>query len=235
LEIGIVDINDARGSVKEDLNSTLIICLEKLGEAHHNTHEDLCLHTNHELFPAHILYLAVLGRSLEQLEGFLLLFKEKQYGNCIALLRMQMDSIMRFFGVLNAEDMHDIANRLANGDQLRNLEDKDGKKMRDGYLHKLLDKINPGFSHDYDYACGFVHFSQEHFLQLLNRSWGEERTEISLRLGSDYELMGESDATILLASFYKYTNGILGLNELLEEKSKNYDVAELKLRYQSLQ
>jgi hypothetical protein len=123
---------------------------------------------------------------------------------------------------------------MCNGERLASLKDESGKEMRDGYLHKLLDEMNPGFSADYDYACGFIHFSQEHFQQLLGRSWDEDDSKTSLRVGSDYEHTDKSDEMMLLLAFYRYTIFVFKLTELLEEKSKNYSLAELKLRYRRL-
>lgn len=230
----VIDLENKREFTKSELSSSLLSILDGLKEEHFKVEEALLLQVDYQLFPAHILYLSVLSRSLEQLEGFLLLFRAKQYGNCIALLRMQMDSIMRFYGVMRAKDIHDTAERLCNGDRLANLKDESGEKMKDVYLHKLLDEMNPGFSQHYDYACGFIHFSQEHFLHLLDRSWDQDLGKTSLRLGSDYGHVDESDENKLLLAFFKYTNSILKLSQLLEEKSNNYSLAELKLRYRKL-
>jgi hypothetical protein len=96
MKMTVTDLGNKREPAKSELGSSLLRQLEGLREEHFEVEEELFRQVDHQLFPAHILYLSVLSRSLEQLEGFLLLFKVKQYGNCIALLRMQMDSIMRF-------------------------------------------------------------------------------------------------------------------------------------------
>ena len=233
----VIDLEAKRKDSTPDVRDWLLQLLEGLRDKHYTTEDKLFSQADHLLFPAHLLYISVLSRSLEQLEGFLFLFKKKQYGNCIALSRMQMDSIMRFYGVLITEDMHETANELCKGVRLNTLKDRDGNKMTDGYLNNLLSKANPDKRIDRvdKNACGFIHLSQTHFFQMLGRSWDNESGEIRPRVGSDYEHLEDSDITSLLINFLTYTHNILEMAEVLHEESQKYNVAELRIRYRRLE
>jgi hypothetical protein len=235
--VTIIDLEEKRKKIPPSLNEALYGALESLRNEHFLTEEAFSAQANHEFFPCHLLYLAALSRSLELLDGFLLLYKNKQYGNCIALLRMQMDSIMRFYGILITKDMHDTADKVANGVRLDTIKDRDGKLLKDFYIRKCLTKLNPDFDFDsdYKYACGFVHFSDEHFLQLLDRSWDEDASKTRWRLGSDYGHLDASDERAILLAFFRCTNGVLKLADILNEESQNYNVAELKIRYRRVE
>jgi hypothetical protein len=72
----------------------------------------------------------------------------------MALLRMQFDNILRFFGVLHCSDAHATAHAMLNGDKLSSTKDCNGKKLRDHYLVELMTESNAWASHVYTLASG---------------------------------------------------------------------------------
>ena len=103
--------------------------LEKLKDEHTIVGQRTLVLANEKLFPCHGLYLSVLNRSYEVLDGFLLLIKNGNYGCCMALLRIQLDNILRFYGVLLTKDPHRTANLVMQGTQLNKIKDKKGKRL----------------------------------------------------------------------------------------------------------
>jgi hypothetical protein len=96
--------------------------LRKLVKGYHTSGKALYHACGGELFPCDGLAMAVLDRSLNIVEGFLLLVPKHGYICGAALLRMPLDNVLRFHGVLYTPDPHDTAADIINGTSLRNTE-----------------------------------------------------------------------------------------------------------------
>lgn len=126
--------------------------------------------SNGNLFPCHALFISTLNRVIELIDGFVALAEARNYSCCMILTRIQLDNILRFHGVLQTENPHITANEMYNGVQLRTLKDKHGKKLADCYLVTLLSESNPWVEHVYKLTSGYVHLSDHHIYNLLNKS-----------------------------------------------------------------
>jgi hypothetical protein len=110
-----------------------------------------------ELFPCDGLAMAVLDRSLNVLNSFVLLLRNHGYICGAALLRMQLDNVLRLNGVITSQDPHGIAAQIWSGTSLRTLKDRSGQKMTDARLVKLLAPRSPSVAQIYDQASRYVH------------------------------------------------------------------------------
>ena len=122
-----------------------------------------------ELFPCDVLAYAVLERSLNLIKGFRLILENGGYSSAIGLLRMQLDNILRFNGIVMAEAPHDVANKVIHGTSLSKIKDRTGELMRDARLVQMLQQNNPWVKDVYDLASGYIHLSKEHILQFTSR------------------------------------------------------------------
>jgi hypothetical protein len=74
---------------------------------------------NRNLFPCDGLAMGVLDRSLNILSGFTRLIRNNGYICAVALLRLQLDNILRFYGVVIASgDPHGVADQMFHGAEL---------------------------------------------------------------------------------------------------------------------
>ena len=62
-----------------------------------------------------------------------------------ALLRLQLDTALRFYAAFRVEKPHDFALAVLDGKRVRDLKDLDGQKMTDDYLVRKLGASFPGF------------------------------------------------------------------------------------------
>jgi hypothetical protein len=167
-----------------------------------------------ELFPCDGLAMAVLDRSLNIAEGFLLLMPKHGYICAEALLRMQLDNVLRFHGVLSTSDPHDTAVEIINGVSLRKLKDKTGARMTDARLLELLEKGNPWVRLAYEQSSDYVHLSGAHVRHFLARSAKGADGRRIFRIGNNDDHLSEEERRALVISFTTVTRGVLSIVEL---------------------
>ncbi len=209
-----------------------IVALEELSKKHAEIGNSLYHACNSSLFPADILAFSVLERSLQLLKGFCLLMRNEGYVCAVPLLRMQLDSLLRFSGIVTMDDPHGTAQLVMNGKALRNIKGMDGEKMTDKRLVKRFSVKNPQIQVVYDATCSYVHFSREHFALFLARC-----KKIS-EDGNREICIGHDDANIqmenklgLINNFKVITKAVINLLEHWCSYRHNYgDISSLRER-----
>ncbi|MBS0328923.1 MAG: hypothetical protein JSR30_03650 [Proteobacteria bacterium] len=185
--------------------------LEELTDQHVTRGQELFNACNAELFPCDALAFAVIERSLNLLKGFKLLLSNGGYTTGIGLLRMQLDNILRFHGVVKSADPHGIANEIFHGAQLRTLKDRSGKKMTDARLVELLSASNPWVDHVYTLACSYIHLSDQHLQHFLLRSKKNCEGTRDFSIGDGDEYVESESKSDLINAFSVVSRGVLGL------------------------
>jgi hypothetical protein len=147
-----------------------IVALEELSQRYGEIGDSLYHSCNASLFPADILAWSVLERSLQLLKGFCLLMQNGDYVCAVPLLRMQLDSGLRFGGVVTMDDPHGTAQSVIDGRALKSIRGMDGKEMADRHLVKRLSANNPEIQYVYGAARSYVHFEKEHVAVFALRS-----------------------------------------------------------------
>jgi hypothetical protein len=210
-----------------------IVALEELSKKHGEIGNSLYHACNASFFPADILAFSVLERSLQLLKGFCLLMRNGGYVCAVPLLRMQLDSGLRFSAVVTMDDPHRTAQLVMDGKALRDIKGMDGEKMTDTLLVKRLSVNNPQIQDVYDAACSYVHFSKEHFVLFAARS-----KKIS-KDGNREICIGDDDAHIpmgnklgLINDFKVITKAVLNLVEHWCSYRHNHgDIGSLRERF----
>lgn len=187
------------------------MALADLSDPHGERGQKLFTACNGELFPCDALAFAVLERSLNLLKGFILLLSHGGYTTGVGLLRMQLDNVLRFHGVVTSADSHGIANEIFHGTQLRTLKDRAGKKMTDARLVELLAARNPWVNHVYTLACSYIHLSDQHFQHFLLRSKKNCEGKRDFAIGDEDEHIEPEHRSQLLNAFAVVTRGVLEL------------------------
>jgi hypothetical protein len=188
-----------------------LTALAELSDPHGERGQELFNACNAELFPCDALAFAVLERSLNLLKGFRLLLLHGGYTTGVGLLRMQLDNVLRFHGVVTSADPHGIANEIINGVQLRTLKDRTGEKMTDARLVELLAARNPWVNHVYALACSYIHLSDQHIQHFLLRSKKDCEGKRGFAIGDEDEHVESDHKTQLINAFAVATRGVLEL------------------------
>ena len=210
-----------------------IVALEELSKKHGEIGNSLSHACNASYFPADSLAFSVLERSLQLLKGFCLLMRNGGYVCAVPLFRMQLDSVLRFYGIVTMDDPHGTAQLVIDGKKLTGIKGMDGKNMTDKRLVERLSVENPQIQGVYDAACSYVHFSQEHFVLFAARS-----KKIS-KDGNRKIGIGDDDAHIqmenklgLINDFKVITKAVLNLVEQWCSYRHNYgDIGSLSERF----
>lgn len=188
-----------------------LTALAELSDPHGERGQELFNACNAELFPCDALAFAVLERSLNLLKGFNLLLSQGGYTTGVGLLRMQLDNVLRFHGVVTSTDPHGIATEIFHGVQLRTLKDRAGKKMTDARLVELLSARNPWVNHVYTLACSYIHLSDQHLQHFLLRSKKDCEGKREFAIGDEDEHVEPEHKSQLIHAFSVVTRGVLEL------------------------
>lgn len=184
------------------------------------------------LFPCDVLAFTVLERSLNLIKGFDLLLTNRCYTTGMGLLRMQMDNVLRFNGVINVKDPNDVALQMYHGTPLRKIKDDDGQNMMDARLMELLAVGNPWVEQVYELSSGYIHLSDQHFHHFLNRSPKGPDGVRDLFIGDEDEFVPAEDKAQLIKAFAVLTRAILKLvDKWIAERHKYGSVEDLKEKY----
>ena len=93
-----------------------------------------------------------------------------------SLLRIHIDTALRFFAVFLVEEPHDFATKVMDGKQINHMKDSSGAKMTDAYL---ISKLAPEYNWlpiVYKNLSGYVHFSDQHLFSPVQEIDNKERT-----------------------------------------------------------
>jgi hypothetical protein len=115
-----------------------------------------------------LLAAGALNRSLAHAAGFRTLLQAKNLICAGALLRLQLDTAMRLYAAFLVAQPHDFAVAVLRGERIRDIKDRDGKKMTDAYLAQKLGEEFPWVPRVYERTSGYVHLSSTHLLSTLS-------------------------------------------------------------------
>jgi hypothetical protein len=155
------------------------------------------------LFKAHkkathcqVFVAAALNRSIFLVRGFCTLIHDNYIG-AAPLVRLQLDSTLRFLSLSLVADPEDFAERVSSGEQINKLKDRDGERMTDAYLVKKLNERYRGMDQCYADGSGYVHFSDAHLFHVCSTT---EDGKFRLQIGGDLGVTDENrkDAVFMM-------------------------------------
>jgi hypothetical protein len=147
---------------------TVILELDKELESLAALEDDLLklslriLNADGKFYPVDLIANAVIKRSLALISGFCTLIRAKTFFCAAPLVRLHLDSLLRFSAIWLVKDCHGLANDIWDGKHVRKLKDKKGNQMTDQYLVDCLAKENPWVKSVYEATSGYIHLSKTH-------------------------------------------------------------------------
>ena len=113
-----------------------------------------------QLFSTDLVALGVARRTYAVVEGFVTLLRQRNPLCCGALLRLQLDTAMRFYACWLVDKPEEVALALLDDRHLDKIKSREGKWLADAYLHEQLSKqYGDWVSRVYRNTSGFVHFT----------------------------------------------------------------------------
>ena len=128
-----------------------------------------------------------LNRSKAHIAGFQQLVGAKNLICAGALLRLQLDTALRFYAAFLVEQPHDFALAVLGGTRVRDLKDRDGKEMTDAYLVEKLAQKFDWVPRVYERTSGYVHLSSTHLLSAMTPTEGASDSDrtIAIKIGAE--------------------------------------------------
>jgi hypothetical protein len=106
--------------------------------------------------------LAAIKKTASISHAFCTLVRARNTLSAAALVRLQLDTAMRMFGLTLVEDVEAAGTWLMNDNSYRKLKSRTGEPLSDAFLHRKLDARYPGLSEAYEAASAYVHLSGLH-------------------------------------------------------------------------
>ncbi len=188
------------------------IChIESLHDMHLSGLKELLEADEGNAFGLDFLAAAAYKRSMSLCTGFTTLVRSENYQCSAALVRLQLDTALRFFAAFIVDKPHDFAIEVLKGEHIRKMIDRDGNKMTDQYLKEILGKKYEWVPRVYDATSGFIHLSDKHIFSIWE---GQNDNTFSMRISavdehfSDELWIEMADAFIASTDvLFEYLNG----------------------------
>lgn len=115
-----------------------------------------------------LLAVAALNRSVSHCAGIKSLVEAWNIMCSGAILRLQLDTVLRFYAATLVENPQEFARAVLEGETIRKMKSREGKLLRDVYLVQKLGEEYPWVPSVYDATSGYVHFSDKHMFAALH-------------------------------------------------------------------
>lgn len=182
--------------------------IEGLTDLHLSMLKDTLLADSGKMYMLDILAAATVKRSMSLCSGFSSLVRAQNYTCAASLLRLQLDSCLRFFSAFIVDKPHQLAHEVLQGKPINKMKDKSGMLMTDRYLVETLGKKYVWIPRVYKATSGFIHLSDKHIYTVLTPS--DENGHVSLNVGA-------KDDEIPVELWIELTAGFLASTDALFE------------------
>lgn len=170
---------------------------EKILEAH-----------NGSFYPVDEIVIGIIKRSLSLLDGFCTMIENNNNLCAASLIRLHLDSLLRFHALHLVENPHDLSIRILKGERLDKIKDKNNKQLKDKYLAEEVNKKYDWVLRVYQETSGFVHLSKKHFFYAITEVRDSDHT-ISWAIGAKEKHITEKTIFEYIEGFQAISNAIL--------------------------
>jgi hypothetical protein len=167
------------------------------------------------LYPMDLLANGASNRTIAQSTCFRRMIEERNMICAGSLLRLQVDTALRFYAAYISENPHAFAHEVLKGTRVDKLKDRDGKLMRDAYLVERLAEAEglEWLARVYRETSGYIHLSSKHLFCSFTAVDVESRT-MQLQVSASHDHLPEAiyveavDAFLATTKLYmKYLHG----------------------------
>jgi len=187
--------------------------LEKMKSLHVSKGKEIVSAYGGKMYNADIMSILVLNRSIALIGGFCTLIRNKNFICAASILRIQLDTLIRYHAMWLVKNPHEFIAEFLNGQQLNRLRDENGEKMTDRYLVELISKEHPWIKNVYKETCGYIHLSDKHYFNALTSADGNGGIRLSIN---------ECDTAIQDEHRIEAVSAFTHLTKLIFEKIDGY-------------
>lgn len=120
------------------------------------------------IFPLDFLAIAAVKRNVSISQAISSMIEAWNMVAARTLLRVHIDTALRFSAAWLVENPHEFARRVLNGDRFDQIKDRHGNQLRDTYLVDTRCDEYPWVKDVYKNLSGYVHFSNSHIFSSLS-------------------------------------------------------------------
>ena len=117
---------------------------------------------DHALYGMDLLAVGTVNRALAHLAGFRMLIEKRNLVCAGSILRLQIDTALRFHAAFLVEKPHDFALAVLSGTPIRQMKDREGHKLTDRHLLEKLSAEAEWLPRVYRETSGYIHLSEKH-------------------------------------------------------------------------
>ena len=164
------------------------------------------------MYSSDVLYVSSVNRALKNAGGFTLCMRDYRYFVAALVLRGQLDTLCRIYGLQVAGSQVSYISAFMRG-EIRSEKDKDGEKLTDRRLVEHLAKVLPWVASMYEALSGFAHLSNTHF----HASFAAQGDE-----GEVAGLTSEWDTEVPIKTYGEACDGFAEVSSVLMELFVQY-------------
>lgn len=138
-----------------------------------------------KMYPMDLFVVAVLNRAEHLVSAFCDLVEKKNFLVVAPVLRMQLDTLFRLRAAWLVENPSNLVIDVLRGNPIKELTDRNGKKMNDRYLVDSLCEEHPELKSIYERTCSYVHLSDQHFFTIVKKIGDDRTIEMKVNDSSD--------------------------------------------------
>lgn len=129
-----------------------------------------------QMFGLDLLAFGAVKRNISTARAFRMLVQSWNMVCARSLLRMHIDTALRFAAAWLVESPHEFALRVVRGERIDKIRDKYGNRLTDAHLVRVRSPERPWLPAVYENLCGYVHFSSQHLLASVQSVDTEQNT-----------------------------------------------------------
>jgi hypothetical protein len=129
-----------------------------------------------DVYTTDFLVFAVAKRMLSVGRAFLQMIAMPNFGVAAALLRMQLDTALRFSAMALVESPSQFASDILADKRIDKMTSRGGQRLTDRYLLERLAKSFPWVGGVYESTSGFIHLSGRHMYQTFSKVNDADKT-----------------------------------------------------------
>jgi len=150
--------------------------LRKLREDLPSLGSEIMLSGRMSMYPMDMVIIGIVKRCLSTSSALEKLVLEWNMTCARAVLRMQLDTVLRLSAFWLSSDLQKMAMDVLGGKQINKMKDRDGCKMTDSYLSRKLGERFDWIPKVYKYTSSYIHFSERQLFYPISEINNKERT-----------------------------------------------------------
>lgn len=190
-------------NISEDVKKE-IIALQSLKDNHYEMGKAYFKRQTDSMYVFDFFVVACLNRSMCLLRGFCEQILSANFLCAAPLVRLELDTCMRFFAFGLVKDINEFGSEVLGGTPIRKLKDRNDHLMTDFYLKEKLGAIFPWTINVYDHTSAFVHLSEKHIFNSLKLVDGN-KGEVSLKISDTDKFVPDEAYLEAIAGFRALT------------------------------